>query len=197
MKKAILLAVLAFAAAPSSVRAEETGPCKADMEKFCKGVEPGEGRHKKCLKEHEAELSEGCKQMAGKMAERKEKMDAAKEACKADKEKFCKGVEPGEGRLMKCMKEHEAELSEGCRKVSGEMKEKMKEKMKGASEACKADKEKFCKDVEPGEGRIVKCLKEHEAELSEACKARKMHKHEGKGEKKEKMKEEHKEEKKG
>ena len=119
--------------------------------------------------------------------------------CKADMEKFCKGVEPGEGRVVKCMKEHEAELSEGCKKVAGKMGE-MKEKMKDAAGACKADKEKFCKDVEPGEGRIIKCLKEHEAELSEACKAQKGRKHDGKGEKKDKKDKktgEHKEEKKG
>ena len=173
MKNIVLFAVLALAVPAPAVHAEETGPCKAELEKLCKGVEPGEGRIAKCMKEHEAELSEGCKKMAGKMGERKEKMDAAKEACKADKEKFCKDVEPGEGRVAKCMKEHEAELSEGCKKVSDKMREKMgemREKMKGASEACKADKEKFCKDVEPGEGRVSKFMKEHEAELSEGCK---------------------------
>ena len=38
------------------------------------------------------------------------------------------------------------------------------------STACKADIEKFCKDVKPGGGAIMKCLKEHQAELSEPCK---------------------------
>ena len=37
---------------------------------------------------------------------------------------------------------------------------------------CKADEEKFCKDVKPGEGRIIACMKAHEAELSDTCKAR-------------------------
>ena len=36
---------------------------------------------------------------------------------------------------------------------------------------CKADREKLCKDVQPGQGAIARCLKEHESELSEACKA--------------------------
>jgi hypothetical protein len=30
--------------------------------------------------------------------------------------------------------------------------------------ACKADYEKFCKDVKPGQGRIAQCMKQHEAE---------------------------------
>lgn len=36
--------------------------------------------------------------------------------------------------------------------------------------ACKADMEKFCANVERGEGRIAKCMKEHKDELSPACK---------------------------
>lgn len=101
--------------------------------------------------------------------------DAKWTACKADAEKLCKDVEPGEGRIMKCLKEHESELSEGCKAKGGAMKQKKEEWKKehpegaAAMEACKADKEKLCKDVEPGEGRIVDCMKSHKADLSSAC----------------------------
>ena len=37
---------------------------------------------------------------------------------------------------------------------------------------CKAEKEKFCKDVVAAKGKIGPCLKQHAAELSEACKTR-------------------------
>ena len=36
--------------------------------------------------------------------------------------------------------------------------------------SCKADVEKFCANVQRGEGRIVQCLKENEAKLSTPCK---------------------------
>lgn len=36
--------------------------------------------------------------------------------------------------------------------------------------ACKEDVDKFCKDVQPGGGRIMQCLKQHSADLSPACK---------------------------
>lgn len=40
----------------------------------------------------------------------------------------------------------------------------------GADGPCRADAKKLCKGVQRGEGRILACLKEHESELSAACK---------------------------
>lgn len=87
-------------------------------------------------------------------------------ACKADIEKFCKDVKPGGGAIMKCLKEHDAELSAECK----DRESAMKENTKAMHDACKADMEKFCQDVKPGGGAVMKCLKEHQAELSEPCK---------------------------
>lgn len=86
--------------------------------------------------------------------------------CVADAEKLCKGVEKGEGRVAKCLKEHESEVSPACKENIG----KMKEKIKDVAEACKDDAAKVCKDTKPGEGRILRCLKQHEGDLSPACK---------------------------
>ncbi len=35
--------------------------------------------------------------------------------------------------------------------------------------ACKPDMERRCKEVKPGEGRLIECLKQHRAELSAEC----------------------------
>lgn len=45
----------------ASVAAEEAKPCAEDAARLCKGVEPGEGRVAKCMKEYEKELSRACK----------------------------------------------------------------------------------------------------------------------------------------
>lgn len=87
--------------------------------------------------------------------------------CKDDVKKFCKGDKPGKGRFMECLKEHEADLTPACR----EHLAAMKEKIHGVLEACRADAAKLCKDEKPGEGRIAICLKAHEKELSDPCKA--------------------------
>jgi hypothetical protein len=40
---------------------DKPGACRADVEKLCKGIQPGGGRIAMCLKQHEAELSAECK----------------------------------------------------------------------------------------------------------------------------------------
>jgi hypothetical protein len=40
----------------------------------------------------------------------------------------------------------------------------------GGKGACKADVEKFCKDIKPGGGRIRACIKSNKDRLSQACK---------------------------
>lgn len=87
--------------------------------------------------------------------------------CAKDVDTLCAGVEKGHGGVMKCLKENEAKLSPGCSDHVKEMKEAMKE----VHEACHEDREKLCKDVKPGHGRIIKCMKDHQAELSAACKS--------------------------
>ena len=85
--------------------------------------------------------------------------------CADDIEKYCKDTKPGGGRLLNCLKEHETELSESCR---GKISE-LYGIIKGCEQACSGDIAQFCKEVQPGEGRIIKCLKEREKELSPSC----------------------------
>gem|GEM_PF-2715757 len=99
--------------------------CRAEAEKLCPGLKSGEGLGK-CVDEHVSELSAACqehhKQMKARHSERKEARAEVKEACAADQEKLCKGLEPGKG-LFKCMHEKASELSEGCKAAMGELKE--------------------------------------------------------------------------
>ncbi|PZQ95613.1 MAG: hypothetical protein DI533_18360 [Cereibacter sphaeroides] len=40
--------------------------------------------------------------------------EALKTYCKPDIERLCHGVEPGNGALKKCLKDHEKDISVGC-----------------------------------------------------------------------------------
>lgn len=42
---------------------------------------------------------------------------AERAACQADFEKLCPGVQPGGGRVIKCLAEHLSELTPACQKV--------------------------------------------------------------------------------
>jgi hypothetical protein len=88
-----------------------------------------------------------------------------KNPCAQNAAKFCKDVKPGGGRLAKCLKEHEKDLSPQCK----ESMEAARAKAKEAHEACTDDIQKLCKEVKPGGGRIVKCLRENEKQLSPEC----------------------------
>jgi len=87
--------------------------------------------------------------------------------CAPDAKKFCGDEKPGGGRIAKCMKSHEAELSPACQ---AEMK-KAEERIEQVKQECGADAKKFCQGIRPGGGRILACLKSHQSELAPACAA--------------------------
>jgi hypothetical protein len=89
-----------------------------------------------------------------------------KGACKADVQKLCGDVQPGEGRVLGCLMTHEKELSPKCASNVKSVKQAVKQ----VSEACEPDIEKFCFDTPIGKGSIASCLKKHSAELSPTCK---------------------------
>ncbi len=88
--------------------------------------------------------------------------------CAGDVQKFCKDVQPGAGRIARCLKEHENDLSLACKRQMAEVKKGVHE----FREACEDDVLRLCAGVKPGGGRIIKCLKENENELSPECKAK-------------------------
>jgi hypothetical protein len=109
----LLLAALVFLqTGPLHAQDLGTGACRADAEKLCKDVRPGDGRMARCLKQHEASVSPACKEA---MAQARQKMQALREACRADAKQHCRGVKSGRGRMLACLKQNEAKLSEGCR----------------------------------------------------------------------------------
>jgi Cysteine rich repeat len=110
---ALLAAALATGAlAQGGAKARKgDGPCAEDEKKFCGNEKPGGGRKAKCMKSHESELSPAC-QSAMKAAE--ERVREVREECKADADKFCQGIRPGQGRILACLKSHQSELAPAC-----------------------------------------------------------------------------------
>jgi hypothetical protein len=46
----------------------------------------------------------------------------------------------------------------------------MRAAMQTVRQACSTDIASFCKDVQPGGGKVARCLRDHRTELSDGCK---------------------------
>ncbi len=100
---------------------------------------------------------------------------AGSNACTDDIAKFCQNREPGV-TLMDCLEKHENELSEACKAFEAtatggrrmEMREQIRQRSK-FRQACMNDMAKFCNDANPMQAGMIKCLNDHESELSPAC----------------------------
>ena len=103
------LMVIALLLAAAGGKGE--GPCKADAEKLCPGMHPGDGKFGPCMKEHHDQLSDACK---AKMEERKEHAEEFHKDCADDVKKLCAGVQHGGGRIVNCLKEKQAQASPAC-----------------------------------------------------------------------------------
>ena len=97
------------------------GPCRADVEKLCKGVQPGHGGIMACLAKNEDALSPACKEVRGKA---KQKMREARGACWNDIQTLCRDVKPGQGGILRCLQEKDAQVSPECKKERDAMKER-------------------------------------------------------------------------
>lgn len=87
--------------------------------------------------------------------------------CATDIARFCGNIEPGKGRIAKCLRQYEAQLSPKC-KLTGLAQ--AGDALKEAQEACEDDIVMFCGGVQPEGGRLLKCLKLNEPQLSFGCK---------------------------
>ncbi len=86
---------------------------------------------------------------------------AKDEACRAEMDEFCKDVERGEGRIIKCLREHDAKLSDKCRAYVNTASQYM---------ACIDDVARLCPRTQPGGARGLACLRAHTSDLSTGCK---------------------------
>lgn len=116
--KTLAVSAALFAGAATFAAAADAVPdlrqaCAADFTKLCAGTTPGTPEARKCMRDHEAELSAPCKTAMD--ARRK----AMRDACAGDIAKFCASEDAGGGRVMGCLRQHEAELSATCKAAAG------------------------------------------------------------------------------
>lgn len=156
------LAAAAFAAVALAAPALAQGPCAADAERLCQGILPGGGRIHACLASNAGRLSPACREDLKHAQQRAREIH---ERCQGDVWQFCQGIRPGQGRILACLKSHEAELSPPC----GEEFGRAREKAKGIRGACAADAKQLCAGIREGQGRVYACLVSNRDRVSPPC----------------------------
>src|SRR5262249_19941105 len=110
----------------AETKAHRTSACTADEQKFCPDAKTTKERTQ-CLKDHEADLSQGCKDLraraANARAKAQTKLAMMKEVCKSDAETLCKDVKAGRA-MTQCLQSHEADLSMACKDTLPKSKKK-------------------------------------------------------------------------
>jgi hypothetical protein len=185
---------------------DAAGVQQGDMQLLCSDVEPGGGRIFRCLSSRQGDVSERCgsflrqfqarqqvqartvdfsPQTDGRMqssgeilADNQPRDDRARQmvtACGTDMRKLCADIEPGEGRKARCLVDRKTELSVRCRSFLQGLpvwsSEGAPPEGKKILAKCEQDMKKFCKGVEPGEGRIVQCLRAQQSGISSTCRS--------------------------
>jgi hypothetical protein len=99
-------------------------------------------------------------------------------ACARDITKLCSNVPGDAGEVVMCLRTHTAELTPECSKalqqkeLSGETRRRRRKKSVSAwVNPCMDDIQKLCQGIPAGAGRVAECLTQHQAQLSDSCKA--------------------------
>jgi Cysteine rich repeat len=94
--------------------------------------------------------------------------------CKVELDTYCKDVTPGAGRKLACLHAYSDKLSDACRETLldaiGQVNA-LKAALFFIKDECADDLHQFCKDVTPGQGRLMNCLDTNDTRLSQRCRS--------------------------
>lgn len=103
--------------------------CAPDIAKYCDQVTLGNGRLMACMYAHEDKLSDACDASIDETADQLDwffdTLNQAITTCSGDIEKFCSGVEFGEGRVYLCLGEKIDSLTPECKMVVEKVDERL------------------------------------------------------------------------
>jgi hypothetical protein len=134
MKRLAVLMLVSFGLSIMAAAAshDEDYPCKNDLEKYCRDIQPGEGRILRCLTLYEKDLTPSCKK---ELARAKKAIEEVQIACVDDYAIFCSSVLPGQGKIPACLEKNDKILTRKCKahlkelmQKAGEIREQMQKK---------------------------------------------------------------------
>ncbi len=112
------------------------------------------------------------KPLAEKMKQGTITITASVKGCGEDVKQHCPGLGKNSGKIFMCLSAYEAQLTPQCKQGILEATLAMKTGIAAVEysiSACEADADKHCLDVQPGEGRLLTCIKANESQVSQQC----------------------------
>ena len=112
------------------------------------------------------------KPLAEKLQDGKIIINSSVKGCDNDIKEHCDGLGSNAQKIFMCLAAYEDQLSIECK--TGILEAAMSVRIGAAAieysiYACEADADTHCLNVEPGEGRIIKCIKDNESSVSQEC----------------------------
>jgi hypothetical protein len=101
-------------------------------------------------------------------------LESLAKGCKKELETYCKGVTPGEGRVLACLYAFSDKLTPQCEYAlydSAAQLERALTALTYVANECRDDLKKFCSGTQPGQGRLLACIEKNEKQVSSRCKA--------------------------
>lgn len=99
--------------------------------------------------------------------------ESVAKGCKTELETYCKDVTPGEGRVLACLYSREDKLSGQCEYALYDAAVQLERALTAlayVANECRGDLQKFCSDIQPGQGRLLACIDRNEKQLTGRCK---------------------------
>jgi len=99
-------------------------------------------------------------------------IDTVAKGCEKELTTYCKDVTPGEGRVLACLFAFSDKLTGQCEYAlydAAVQLERFVAALSYVANECDADLEKFCADIQVGEGRVLKCLDDNAEKISARC----------------------------
>ena len=94
------------------------------------------------------------------------------EGCNKEINSYCKGVTPGEGRLLACLYAYGDRLSNRCEFALYDAAVQLERAINAlgyVANECRNDLNAYCSVVAPGEGRLLDCLDKNKKKVSKRC----------------------------
>jgi hypothetical protein len=106
-------------------------------------------------------------------AEEKGPVEIVADGCSKEINTYCKGVTPGEGRILACIFAYQDKLSNRCEYALYDAAAQLERAITALTylaNECRNDLKTFCSDVKPGEGRLINCIDKNMEKVSSRCK---------------------------